>query len=66
MPTATGTHHSAYRRHTHVDMPGGKAVRIDATSASPEGDADERAVLQRTIEVDRGSILDRGSIKYRL
>jgi len=28
--------------------------------------ADERAVLQRTIEADRCPILDRGSIGYRL
>jgi len=41
-------------------------VRIDATSASPKGDADERAVLQRTIEADRCYILDRGSISKRL
>ena len=41
-------------------------MRIDATSANPKGDADERAVLQRTIEADRCSILDLGSISYRL
>ncbi len=40
--------------------------RIDATSANPKGDADERAVLQRTIEADRCYILDRGSISSRL
>ena len=47
-------------------MLSGKAARIDATPASPKGDGDERAVLQRTIETDRCSILDRGSISYRL
>jgi hypothetical protein len=48
---------SAYRLHTHFAVLRGKAVRIDATSASPKGDADERAVLQRTIEADRCYIL---------
>jgi hypothetical protein len=41
-------------------------VRLDATSASPKGDADERAVLQRTIKADRCYVLDRGNISYRL
>jgi hypothetical protein len=54
------------RLHTHFEVLSGRAARIDATSASPKGDADERAVLQRTIEADRCSILDRGSIRYRL
>ena len=31
-----------------------------------KGDADERAVLQRTIEADRCYVLDRGSISERL
>ena len=57
---------SAYRLHTHFAVLRGKAVRIDATSASPKGDADERAVLQRTIEAYRCYILDRGSISDRL
>ena len=65
-PKAKGKHLSAYRLHTHFEVLSGKAVRIDATSASPKGDADERAVLQRTIEADRCSMLDRGSISERL
>jgi len=65
-PRAKGKHLSAYRLHTHFEVLSGKAVRIDATSASPKGDADERAVLQRTIEADRCYILDRGYISYRL
>ena len=44
----------------------GKPVRIDATSANPKGDADERAVLKKTIEADRCYILNRGSISYGL
>jgi len=65
-PKAKGKHLSAYRLHTHFEVLSGKALRIDATSASPKGDADERAVLQRTIEADRCYILDRGYISYRL
>jgi len=65
-PKAKGKHLSAYRLHTHFEVLGGKAVRIAATSAAPKGDADERAVLQRTIEADRCYILDRGSISERL
>jgi hypothetical protein len=65
-PKAKGKHLSAYRLHTHFKVLSGKALRIDATSASPKGDADERAVLQRTIEADRCYILDRGSISERL
>ena len=65
-PKAKGKHLSAYRLHTHFEVLSGKAVRIDATSAAPKGDADERAVLQRTIEADRCYVLDRGYISYRL
>ncbi|MFM8495877.1 MAG: IS4 family transposase [Planctomycetia bacterium] len=65
-PKAQGKHLSAYRLHTHFEVLSGKAVRIDATSANPRGEADERAVLQRTIEADRCYILDRGYISYRL
>ena len=65
-PKAKGKHLSAYRLHTHFEVLSGKAVRIDATSANPKGDADERAVLQRTIEADHCYILDRGYISYRL
>jgi len=65
-PKAKGKHLSAYRLHTHFEVLSGKALRIDASSASPKGDADERAVLQRTIEADRCYVLDRGYISYRL
>jgi len=65
-PKAKGKHLSAYRLHTPFEVLSGKAVRIDATSAAPTGDADERALLQRTIEADRCYVLDRGSIGYQL
>jgi hypothetical protein len=65
-PKSGGKHLSAYRLHTHFEVLSGKAVRIDATSANPRGEADERAVLQRTVEADRCYILDRGYISYGL
>ncbi len=65
-PKTKGRHLSAYRLHTHFEVLTGKAVRIDATSANPGGEADERAVLQRTIEADRCYVLDRGYISYGL
>ena len=65
-PKAEGKHLSAYRLHTHFEVLSGKAVRIDATSANPGGEADERAVLRRTVEADRCYILDRGYISYGL
>ena len=65
-PKAGGKHLSAFRLHTHVEVLSGKATRMDATSANPGIAADERAVVQRTSEADRCSILDRGSVNYRL
>ena len=65
-PMANGKHLSAYRLHTHFEVLAGKPVRIDATSANPAGEADERAVLRRTVEADRCYILDRGYISYGL
>lgn len=65
-PVAGGKHLSAYRLHTHFEVLSGKAVRIDATSANTKGEADERAVLERTVEADRCYVLDRGYAKFGL
>ena len=65
-PLAGGKRLSAYRLHTHFEVLSGKAVRIDATSANPKGDADERAVLERTVESDRCYVIDRGYAKFGL
>ena len=65
-PLAGGKRLSAYRLHAHFEVLSGKAVRIDATSASPKGDADERAVLERTVESDRCYVIDRGYAKFGL
>ena len=65
-PMAGGKKLSAYRLHTHFEVLAGKAVRIDATSANTRGDADERAVLERTVETDRCYVIDRGYAKFGL
>jgi hypothetical protein len=57
---------SAYRLHAHFEVLSGKAVRIDATSANPKGAADERAVLERTVESDRCYVIDRGDATFGL
>jgi len=36
------------------------------TGANPKGEADERRVLQRTVEAGRCYLLDRGYEKYQL
>ena len=65
-PKAKGKHLSAYRLHTHFEVLSGKAVRIDTTSANTKGEADERAVMERTVEGDRCYVLDRGYAKFGL
>jgi hypothetical protein len=55
-----------YRLHTHFEILKGIPSRIDATSANPKGPADERAVLERTLEPDRLYVMDRGYQKHAL
>lgn len=55
-----------YRLHAHFEILRGLPRRLEATSANPKGDADERVVLERTIEPDHCYILDRGYMKYGL
>lgn len=66
MPLANGKQKRAYRLHTHFEVLRGVPSRIDVTSANPKGDADERAVLLRTIESDRCYVTDRGYAKFAL
>jgi hypothetical protein len=42
-----------YRLHTQFEILKGIPSRIDATSATTKGTADERSVLERTLEPDR-------------
>jgi len=39
---------------------------MDATPANPKGEADEKAVLARTLETDRCYVVDRGYTKFSL
>jgi hypothetical protein len=40
--------------------------RVDVTGSTPKGEADDRAVLARTIEADRCYLIDRGDAKFTL
>jgi IS4 transposase len=66
LPRSKGKSLSAYRLHTHFEVLRGVPTRIDVTGAKPKGDADERAVLEKTIEPDRCYVMDRGYAKFTL
>jgi IS4 transposase len=66
LPKAKGKSQSAYRLHTHFEVLRGVPTRIDVTTAKPKGEADERAVLEKTIEPDRCYVIDRGYAKFTL
>ncbi len=66
LPKAKGKSQSAYRLHTHFEVLRGVPTRIDVSGAKPKGEADERAVLEKTIEPDRCYIIDRGYAKFTL
>ena len=55
-----------YRLHTQFEILRELPSRIDATSANPKGECDERAVLAQTLESDRLYVMDRGYIKWQL
>jgi Transposase DDE domain len=61
----TGSGLVKWRLHTHFEVERHVPVRIDTTRATG-GDADERAVLERTIESDRLYVMDRGYAKFSL
>ena len=48
------------RLHTQFDLERGVPVRIDVTEGISRGEADERAVLARTLESGRCYVEDRG------
>jgi hypothetical protein len=66
LPKAKGPSKHAYRLHTQFEVLRGVPARIDVTPGKPKGEADERAVLQRTLEPDRCYITDRGYAKFAL
>lgn len=54
-----------WRLHTHFEVERHVPSRIDVTP-NGGGDHDERAVLERTVEADRLSVMDRGYAKFAL
>jgi IS4 transposase len=66
LPKAQGKSLSAYRLHTHFEVLRGVPTKIVVTPAKPQGEHDERAVLEKTIESDRCYVIDRGYAKFTL
>jgi hypothetical protein len=65
LKTTTGSGLQKWRLHTHFEVDRHVPIRIDVTHAGG-GDADERAVLERTIAADRLYVMDRGYAKFGL
>jgi hypothetical protein len=61
----TGSGLLKWRLHTHFEVDRHVPIRIDITRAAG-GAADERAVLERTIQSDRLYVMDRGYAKFSL
>ena len=66
VPKKGGDFKHAYRLHTQFEVLRGVPNCIDVTSANPKGAADERAVLQQTLEPYRCYLTDRGYAKFVL
>ena len=66
LPKGKGKASCGYRLHAQFEVFRGTPNRIDVTGASPKGEADERRVLERTVEPERCYLLDRGYEKYVL
>jgi hypothetical protein len=61
----SGSARVKWRLHTHFEVDRHVPTRIDVT-ATGGGEADERAVLERTIERDHLYVMDRGYAKFAL
>ena len=66
LPKAGGKINCGYRLHTQFEIFRSTVSRIDVTGSKPKGEADERAVLARSIEADRCYLMDRGYAKFTL
>lgn len=66
LPKSDGTSSCGFRLHAQFEVFRGTPSRIDLTAAKPKGDADERAVLEKTVEPGRCYLVDRGYQKYTL
>ena len=65
LKSKTGSGLVKWRLHTHFEVERHVPIGIDVTRAAG-GAADEKAVLERTIESDRLYVIDRGYAKFRL
>ena len=66
LPKAGGKMNCGYRLHTQFEIFRSTISRVDVTGSKPKGEADERAVLARTVEADRCYLMDRGYAKFTL
>ena len=66
LPTGDGKSSCGYRLHAQFEVFRGSTARIDITGANPKGEADERKVLEKTLEGGRCYLMDRGYCKYAL
>ena len=66
LPKAGGKMNSGYRLHTQFEIFRSTISRVDVTASKPKGEADERAVLARTVEADRCYLMDRGYARFTL
>ena len=66
LPTGGGKSSCGYRLHAQFEVFKGVASRIDVTGSKPKGKADERRVLENTVEPGRCYLIDRGYAKYVL
>ena len=66
LPKGDGKSSCGYRLHAQFEVFKGTPSRIDMTGANPKGEADERRVLERTVEAGRCYLMDRGYAKYVL
>jgi len=66
LPKGDGKSSCGYRLHAQFEVFKGVPARIDVTGANPKGEADERCVLERTLESGRCYLVDRSYVKYTL
>lgn len=66
LPKKDGKSSCGYRLHAQFEVFKGTPSRINITGANPKGEADERRVLERTLERGRCYLLDRSYVKYTL
>lgn len=66
LPKDDGKFSCGYRLHAQFEVFKRTPHRIDLTGANPKGEADERVVLEKTVEPGRCYLIDRGYQKYAL